>query len=287
MTPRPLQILISGASAGIGAALVGALAADGHTVFACARREAALRAATAGDTLARSRPCDVGDEAQVMDLVRWVAEHTRRLDALIHCAGVQGAIGPFEATDSTAWWDTLRVNVLGTYLMAKHALPLLEGSGRPRIITFAGGGAFGTFPRYSAYATSKAGVVRLTECLADELASRGVAVNAVAPGMVATGIHETTLRAGIEKVGARYFAQTVGVLAWGGKPMGAAVECVRFLLSDEADGLTGKTISANFDPWRRPDFRERLTDITGSELYTLRRINPVHLSPGPLKEVLS
>ena len=281
------RILIAGASAGIGAALVRALAARGDSVFACARRAHALSEVTEGDTLARSRVCDVGNEAQVRALVGWVAAETPALDALIFCAGAFGAIGPVEKTDSERWWATLRDNVFGAYLLVKHALPLLERGGHPRIITFSGGGAFGTFPRYSAYATSKAALVRLTECLADELKSRGIAVNAVAPGMVATEIHEATLSAGPDQAGREHFERTRATVAQGGVPMEVPVACVEFLLSPEADGLTGKTIAAGFDPWRSERFRAHLDEIAGSEVYTMRRINPVHLPDGSLKERLS
>jgi 3-oxoacyl-[acyl-carrier protein] reductase len=281
------RVLIAGASAGIGAALVEALAADGHAVFACARRGDALKIATRGDALARSRVCDVGEESQVVELFRWIRAQTDGLDAMILCAGAFGAIGPVHETDSGAWWATLRSNVLGTYLMVKHGLPLLERGRRSRILTFSGGGAFGTFPRYSAYATSKAAVVRLTECLADELGPRGIAVNAVAPGMVLTEIHQATLDAGPERAGAEHYERTKAAMAQGGVPMEVPVACVRFLLSREADGLTGKTIAANFDPWRAPEFRAHLDEITKSEVYTMRRINPVHLPDGPLKELLS
>jgi len=284
---EPRRVLIAGASAGIGRALVRALAVDGHQVFACARRADALRAATDGEALARSRVCDVADEAQVRALYGWIASETAALDALIVCAGAFGAIGPFETTDSAAWWATVQANVFGLYALAKHGLPLLERGLRPRILTFSGGGAFGPFPRYSAYATSKAAVVRLTECLADELHPRGIAVNAVAPGMVATEIHEATLAAGPAAAGTDHFERTRAVMGRGGVPVETPVACVRFLLSPEADGLTGKTIAASFDPWRTPQFRDRLAEIAGSEVYTMRRINPVHLAEGPLKEALS
>lgn len=290
MTAEPgdrRRILIAGASAGIGAALVEALATDGHAVFACARRAEPLRRATRGDTLARSQVCDVSDEAQVVNLFRWVGEHTDALDGLILCAGSFGAIGPLVETDSDAWWATLRGHVFGAYLMVKHSLPLLERGARPRILTFSGGGAFGTFPRYSAYATSKAAVVRLTECMADELRPRGITVNAVAPGMVATEIHKATLEAGPEKAGAEHYERTRTAMTVGAVPMEVPVACVRFLLSRAADGLTGKTISASFDPWRKPAFGAHVAEIVQSEVYTMRRINPAHLPDGPLKELLS
>jgi 3-oxoacyl-[acyl-carrier protein] reductase len=280
------RVLIAGASAGIGAALVRALASRGDTVFACARRAEALRAVTKGDTLARSRTCDVGDEAQVCALLDWVSAEAGALDAVIFCAGAFGAIGLVDQTDSEAWWATLRDNVFGAYLVVKHALPLLERGRSPRIITFSGGGAFGTFPRYSAYATSKAAVVRLTECLADELKGRGIAVNAIAPGMVATEIHEATLKSGPDKAGQEHFERTQAV-AERGVSMEVPVACVEFLLSPKADGLTGKTIAANFDPWRSEVFRAHLDEIARSDVYTMRRINPVHLPDGSLKEWLS
>ncbi|HUG36053.1 MAG TPA: SDR family oxidoreductase [Candidatus Limnocylindrales bacterium] len=286
-TAERRRILIAGASAGIGAALVRALAADGHEVFACARRAHQLRAVTGGDTIARSQVCDVGDEEQVRALYAWVSARTPALDGLIVAAGAFGAIGPFEQTESAAWWGTLRANVFGLYALAKHGLPLLERGSRPRIITFSGGGAFGTFPRYSAYATSKAAVVRLTECLADELRPRAIAVNAVAPGMVATEIHKATVEAGPGRAGVEHFERTQAALSEGSVPMEVPVDCVRFLLSHEADGLTGKTIAANFDPWRGAEFRAHVAEIAASDVYTLRRINPVHLPDGPLKERLS
>lgn len=282
----PRRILVAGASSGIGAAVVQALAADGHDVFACARRLDALRDVTRGDTLARSRRCDVTDEAQVVDLMRWLREHTDGLEALVVCAGAQGAIGPFADTETEAWWGTLKTNLLGVYLLAKHALPLLKQGLQPRIVTFSGGGSFGTFPRYSAYATAKAGVVRLTECLADELGNWGIAVNAVAPGAVATEIHRATLEAGAERAGAEHYEWTRRMLDTGGRPMSTAVDCVRFLLSEEAGGLTGKTISANHDPWWTPMFQRRLAEIMASDLYTMRRINVVNLPDGLLKDLL-
>src|SRR5262249_4714064 len=137
------------------------------------------------------------------------------------------------------------------------------------------------------YATSKAAVVRLTECLAEELRPQGIAINAVAPGMVATDIHRATLEAGPGKAGSQHHQRTRAGMAQGGGPIAGPGACGRFLLSREADGLTGKTIAANFDPWRTAEFRAHVAEITKSEVYTMRRINPSHIPDGPLKELLS
>jgi 3-oxoacyl-[acyl-carrier protein] reductase len=280
------RIILTGATSGIGAALAEALAADGHTLFICARRSDALARIASARPSIFGQTCDVSEEEQVEKFVHWVGERSNQVDAVINCAGSFGAIGPLEVTDSAEWLDTLRVNLYGTYLVTKHSLPLLGSSTDARVINFSGGGAFGPFPNYSAYACSKAGIVRLTECLAAELAQHGVAVNAVAPGFLPTPAHESTLRAGTDLAGALHYRRTVEILKESGAEMDNVVDCVRFLLSDEAAGLTGKTISANFDPWRTKAFRQRIVDVSRSDLWTMRRMNIVNLPEGSLKSDL-
>jgi 3-oxoacyl-[acyl-carrier protein] reductase len=219
--------------------------------------------------------------------VAWIGNQTDTVDVLINCAGAFGAIGPLAATDSDAWFGTIRVNLFGTYLVTKYLLPSLATSSDPRIVNLSGGGAFSPFPNYSAYACSKAAIVRLTECLAAELAPQGIAVNALAPGFIPTEAHQKTLEAGAELAGSLHFQRTQAVLAEGGAPLASAIGCLRLLISEKARGLTGKTISANFDPWRTDAFGERLADITRSDLYTMRRVNIVNLPEGSLRTSLS
>jgi dolichol-phosphate mannosyltransferase len=282
-----LRIVITGASSGIGAALTQALAKDGHRLFVCARRKDRLDGVTAGLPSASGWQCDVTDEDQVVAFARAVREKTTAIDALVNCVGTFGAIGPLSATDTQEWFDTMRVNLLGPYLAIKHFLPHLAGGRDPRILNVAGGGAFSPFPNYSAYACSKAALVRLTECLAAELAPAGIAVNAVAPGIIATEAHAATLQAGAARAGAVQYRRTLAILRDGGAPMDRVVDCLRALLSERLRGLTGKTISANFDPWGTETFQSRLREITRSDLYTSRRYNVVNLPPGKLREELA
>jgi NAD(P)-dependent dehydrogenase (short-subunit alcohol dehydrogenase family) len=280
------HIVISGASSGIGAALTKRLTSDGNVVYVCARSIAELEEITCSNKIASFHHCDVSQEEQVVQFVDWIRSKASHVDALINAAGTYGAIGPLLQTDSEEWRKAFEVNVFGSYLMIKHLVPLMRPERSPRIINFAGGGAFNAFPNYTAYAVSKAAVVRLTETLAIELKSVGIAVNAVAPGFVATKIHEATLCAGPEKAGGEHFEYTQRMLAQGAASMDAPVGCVRFLLSEQAHGLTGKTISANFDPWATSVFREKLNDINESELYTMRRINLVDLPKSDFRKDL-
>jgi 3-oxoacyl-[acyl-carrier protein] reductase len=152
-------------------------------------------------------------------------------------------------------------------LALHHTLPRLRASGG-RAVTFSGGGGTAPLPRYDAYAASKAGVARVTENVA---AADEVEINCVAPGFVATRMHEGTLRAGPEASGRDYFERTRSQLEAGGFPAAEAAELVCFLLSVRARGISGRLLSAQWDPWRDPNFLARLR--ADPALGTLRRID--------------
>lgn len=282
-----LDVVITGASSGIGAAVSKALIEDGHRLFVCARREERLIELTQAGKLARFRKVDVADEGQVRKFAVEISQATDGLDAVICCAGAYGPIGAIARVDSGEWWRALQANLFGTFLTVKEFIPLLAKRKGARIITFSGGGAFNPLPNYSAYAVSKAGIVRLTETLAEELKSLGIAVNGLAPGFVRTEIHDATMAAGPELAGQAFYEMTQAKLREGSVPVDVPVDCVRFLLSSAADGLTGKTLSASFDPWREPAFASAVEALNRSELYTMRRVNTVNLPDDPAVELLS
>ncbi len=268
-----MNVVVTGGGSGIGAAVAENLAADGHRILVCGRTEGKLREVASKGML--WCVCDVADEKQVKGFAEYAGKELGHVDVLINAAGVQGEIGRFDETDSEKWLNTFKTNMFGVYLMAKHMLPLILKSETRRIINFSGGGAFNAFPNYSAYAVSKAGVIRFTENIAEELRELGVAVNCVAPGFVATGIHGETLEAG-ERAGRDYLEFTKQKLKEGSVPMKVPVACVRFLIHDSG-GLTGKTLSAGFDPWDKKEFKDFIDGLNESDLYTMRRINLVNL----------
>jgi 3-oxoacyl-[acyl-carrier protein] reductase len=258
------RVLVTGGSMGIGAACARRLASDGWRVVVAARGREEIEATVASldGEGHESLVLDVGDPAAWATARPSVAE----LDALVHAAAVIGPIGSAEGIDPAAFLEVLRVNVLGTFLAVRACLPALREARGP-IVAFSGGGATGPLPRYDAYAASKAATARLVE----NLAADGVRINAVAPGFVATRMHEATLAAGADGAGDEYFARTMRDLDAGGTPPEVAAELVAFLLSEAAQGITGRLISAPWDPWRESEFQERLRDER--DLGTLRRID--------------
>jgi NAD(P)-dependent dehydrogenase (short-subunit alcohol dehydrogenase family)/glycosyltransferase involved in cell wall biosynthesis len=286
--PKLKNIVISGASSGIGRELARSLANDGHSVFCCGRSISNLRETKGHLESVRVKACDVTNEEEVIELVKEIELHWDHVDVLINCAGGFGAIGPIVETNSQEWLETIKVNLYGPYIMSKHFLALLSRSSSPKILNFSGGGAFNPFPNYSAYSSAKAALVRFTETIAIELAPKGVQVLAVAPGNVATNAHAATLKAGPKLAGEFSYQRAVNTIKeGGGVPMSSIVDCIRRLISKKMTGLTGKTISANFDPWSTNEFVHYINEINSSDLYTMRRVNIVNLPKGKLREVLS
>ena len=159
---------------------------------------------------------------------------------------------------------------MGAYLVAKYALPLMRPKSRPRILILSGGGAFDPMPHVSAYGVSKAATVRLVETLAVELKPRNIAVNAIAPGFAPTEIHEATVAAGRERAGEHFDKTEKLMLNWDNS-MDVPIECVRYMVSERSAKLTGKTISARYDPWGEPEFDEHIDQIVASPLYSTQR----------------
>lgn len=217
------RALVTGVSRGIGLEVARMLLSEGWSVYGVSRTASPLCGTPGFWGFER-------DVAQFKQMPMWAAH--RPLDALVHCAAIQGPAGPLEANTPTAWAKTVMTNLVGTSRVVQTCLPWLHRSDDARVLLFSGGGAFNPRPNHSAYAASKAGVVSLMETLADELRHSTVAVNCVAPGYVPTAIHGPDARPD------------------GGEAMREAVACVRHLLSPAAYGLSGKTISAPHDAWR-------------------------------------
>lgn len=266
------RVLVTGASRGIGAACAIAVANAGGTVIGVAQRRAPLHTAMAA--VPGNGHCSIA--LDVADAAAWeaamdVVDEAGALHGLVHAAGVLGPIGPISDIDPEAFRRAMAVNVDGTFLALHHIVPRLRAAGGGAAVTFSGGGGTGPLARYDAYAASKAAIVRLTENVAAVASADGVRVNAIAPGFVATAIHDATLAAGPVAAGEAYYERTRRDLSGGGVPPELAAELACFLLGSGANGITGRLLSAQWDPWREQSFRNRLR--SDPDLATLRRID--------------
>jgi NAD(P)-dependent dehydrogenase (short-subunit alcohol dehydrogenase family) len=261
-------VLVTGGSMGIGLEVSRELARRGASVVIGARGMDAVQDAVAGLDGAGHHGIrlDVASDQDWRHAFEAI-DRAGPLHGLVAAAGVLGPIGALEELDLRELTQAIQINLLGTMLALHHSIPRLRRSGG-RAVTFSGGGATSPLPRYDAYAVSKAAVVRLTENVA---AGGAVELNAVAPGFVATRMHQGTVAAGAESAGSDYHAHTLEQLEAGGFPASEAAELVCFLLSDAAAGITGRLLSAQWDPWREREFQDRLR--ADPELATLRRID--------------
>jgi 3-oxoacyl-[acyl-carrier protein] reductase len=137
-------------------------------------------------------------------------------------------------------------------------------------VNYSGGGAAGPFPNYSAYATSKTAVVRLTENMSLEFEKDNIDVNVIAPGFVITRMHQRTIEAG-SKAGEDFLRKTKEQIERGGVSPDMAARLTVFLLSSASDGITGRFLSAQWDPWEQKEFREKIR--TNKNFVTIRRID--------------
>jgi 3-oxoacyl-[acyl-carrier protein] reductase len=195
-----------------------------------------------------------------------------RVDVLVANAAVLGPVGQVEVLPWEAWVRAIEINLLGTVLCCRAVLPIMRRQGSGKIVILSGGGATKPQPRMSAYAASKAAVVRFMETLAEELQGSGVEVNAVAPGALNTRFLDEQLAAGPELLGPRAHAQLLEQRASGGADLNTAAELVAFLSSSASDGISGRLISAVWDDWRGLPARRQ--QLAASDVYTLRRIVP-------------
>jgi NAD(P)-dependent dehydrogenase (short-subunit alcohol dehydrogenase family) len=251
----------------------------GANVLLCARNLALLAEVKAELALVASpdqqiliQLADVSQADQTTALVETALKTFGRLDILVNNAGVYGPKGLLEEVSWEQWTRAIEINLYGPLLMCRAILPHFKANGYGKIINLSGGGATNPLPRLSAYAASKAALVRMTETLAEEVYEHGIDVNAVAPGALNTRLLDEVLAAGPEKIGAAFFERMKKIKADGGTPLETGAGLCVYLGSAASDGITGRLISAVWDPWA--DLANYRAELNGSDIYTLRRIVP-------------
>jgi NAD(P)-dependent dehydrogenase (short-subunit alcohol dehydrogenase family) len=277
MKLKGINALITGGSQGLGKVIAGHFLREGANVVICARGEKELLA-TRGELAKRfpaqkvlARTCDVSNEKPVNEFVAFALRELGSFQALVLNAGIYGPMGPTESVSLADWRCAMDINLYGVLLPCRAAIPHFKKSGHGKIIVLSGGGATNPLPNISAYAASKAAVVRLMETLAEELKPFHVDVNAIAPGALATRLVDEVLAAGPDKVGPAFFEKNKQWKEKGATPLELGASLAVYLAGAESNGITGKLISAQWDPWQ--DLHKFKSDLN-SDIYTLRRIVP-------------
>lgn len=271
--------IITGANQGLGLAIARAYVQAGASVLMCAREQIRLAdarrevAALAGrNQIVEAEPADVSKPDEVERVTARAFALFPQVQVLVNNAGVYGPMGSLEDNDWAAWTRAMEINVYGSVLPCRALIPHFKQHRYGKIVQLSGGGATNPLPRITAYAASKAAIVRFAESLAIEVREFGIDVNAIAPGALDTRMLDEVLAAGPAGVGQEFFERMVKTKADGGTPLHLGAELAVFLGSGASNGLTGRLLSAVWDPWR--DLPARRAELDGSDVYTLRRVTP-------------
>jgi len=241
------RVLITAGAHGIGLAIARKFLQAGADVHICDVDAEACRAVRAAHPGLSASVTDVSDEAQVLAMFEDVAGRWGKLDALINNAGVSGPTSRLEDTALDAWRTTLDVNLTGTFLCARSAVPLLRAAGGGSIVNISSVAGRLGFSLRTPYSASKFGLAGLTQTWAMELGPDGIRVNSVLPGVVAGDRVERVIAARaaaggvsndemrmqlVEKVSLRRMTQPEDV-----------ANQVAFLCSDDGAMISGQSIS--------------------------------------------
>ena len=241
------RVLVTAGANGIGLAIARRFLQAGAEVHACDVDEAACRAAADGHPGLGMSVTDVSSEAQVQALFGVLKDKWDGLDVLVNNAGVSGPTSRLEDTTLEAWRNTLDVNLTGTFLCARSAVPMLRAAGGGSIVNISSVAGRLGFSLRTPYSASKFGLAGLTQTWAMELGPSNIRVNSVLPGVVAGERVERIIAARAAAAGVSNDEMRAQLLSGVSlrrmtRPEDIANQ-VAFLCSDEGAMISGQSIS--------------------------------------------
>jgi acyl-CoA synthetase (AMP-forming)/AMP-acid ligase II/NAD(P)-dependent dehydrogenase (short-subunit alcohol dehydrogenase family) len=266
--------VVSGGGRGVGRLVAASLASAGAAVGLIARTPSELAATVTAieraGGVAAGVAADLTDPDATAAAVAELRERLGRAELLINNAGISGPCGLLWETDPAQWWRTFEVNLGGAYALTRLVLPGMIAAGQGRIINITSHAGLYRWPLMSAYAASKAALVKLTETLAAETRPHGVAVFSVDPGLLPIGLSERAVSSTADPRTAegQVFGWIRDQLASGrGADPAAAARLILSLAGGGADRLSGRHFCAADDVGALVAEIER---IERDDLYTLR-----------------
>lgn len=274
---RPLEgmvALVSGGSRGVGRLLGTRLARAGAAVGLIARSSGDLATAVSeisrAGGMAAAACADITDKQAAAAAVSELRDRLGTADILINNAGISGPIGPAWEAPPTEWWRVIEVNLGGTFVLTQLALTHMIAEGRGRIINITSYAGVYRWPLVSAYAASKAALVKLTETLAEETRPHGVSVFSVDPGLLRIGLGGAALSSTADRqtpAGRVYRWMRDQFDAGRGADPERAVRLILALAGGQADRLSGRhlCVSENLET-----LLTQIDEIERNDLHTLR-----------------
>jgi NAD(P)-dependent dehydrogenase (short-subunit alcohol dehydrogenase family) len=242
MSSKEKTAIITGSGSGLGEATAKLLAGRGiSVVVADANTEAAERVANeikASGGKAAAIACDISELSNVKKLVPFTLSTFGRLDMAVNNAGVTPGLTDTHLIESTDWLRVIAVNLTGTFYCMQEEIAYFLKNGGGAIVNMASTAGLQSHPGRSAYSASKHGIVGLTRSAAVEYATRGIRINAIAPGPVKTPSSEGAPAEVVKKIAAKTAMNRMGA-------PGEVTGIIALLLSDEASFVTGSVYEVN------------------------------------------
>jgi NAD(P)-dependent dehydrogenase (short-subunit alcohol dehydrogenase family) len=261
--------VITGAGRGIGREIALHQARGGAKVAVLARtageiEETASLITNAGG-VAIAVPVDLIDRLAVEDALDRVAGEFGPIDLVVNNHGSFRAIGPIWECDPDVWWRDVEINLRGTFHTCRVAAPAMLDRGKGRIVNLVGGGTGNSFPNGSGYASSKAAIMRFTECLNDTTKERGVLAFAVDPGLVRTSMTEFQL---LSEAGKTYLPNIQDLFDQGvNVPPARAAALIADIAAGRFDQLAGRLLRGVDD---RELLEREMEEIVAQDARALR-----------------